>query len=155
MGLGQAAIACTAHASDARGLRERAFASCAQVMQVIARLECRRLLALARGQQRLVTLLRKAQRHAAARRPCIRARRADETALADRLGEEYLHHRLPFGVLGAMPADAVLPLRAGDALVPPIHGELGDIERAGRARLPAGVGMHGSNQVNRMRVAAV
>ena len=75
--------------------------------------------------------------------------------MADRLGEEHLHHRLAFGVLGAIPPDAVLALGAGDALVLPVHGELRQIQRTRRTRLPTGINVHRPNEVNPMRLATV
>jgi hypothetical protein len=65
-------------------------------------------------------------RDAASRCLGIRAERTARADLADGLGEERLHHGLPFGVfgvLGRMPPDAVLPLRTGHALALPVHSE--------------------------------
>ena len=49
----------------------------------------------------------------------------------------------------------MLCLGAGHALSLPVNGEVRQIQRAWRARLPAGVDMDRPQQVNRVRVAAV
>src|SRR5690348_9110045 len=118
-------------------------------------MELRCLLPGPSGQEQLMALWRKADRHAPPGRLSLGTARPQRTGLAGWLRKPHRDDRLAFGILAAMPRAAVLALRTGHDVVLPVDGKPRDIEGARGMRLPTGIHMHRSNQVNSMLVAAL
>ena len=126
-------------------LREGSFNACPSMIGLLKLL---RLLTHTRRLQEFMTLLRKAQRHAAPRLLGIGALFPDRTCLTDLFGKEDLDDRLSLRVLVQILGTALLPLRAGDSLPLPVDVEVLDIQCARSASLPTRINMDWPHQIN-------
>ncbi len=150
-------VARSPHASVPCGLGEGAFNAATRLIHVV---EFGCLLTGSSGQEQLVALGRKADRHAPPGRLRLGVLRLGAlcpqwTGLAGGLSKPDRDDGLAFGILPEIPGDALLALWTRHDAVLPVDVEVGDIEGSRGVRLPTRVDVHRSDELNGMSVTAL